>query len=84
MRLLPQDGVRSIRHHNKLAIAKLATAKSQVDLNIMSSLYLQKYIAKREKDSEVMRSVSIMERKPVNEVKHVDIPNFSLRKAKPE
>ena len=31
-----------------------------------------------------MRSVSIMERKPVNEVKHVDIPNFSLRKAKPE
>ena len=31
-----------------------------------------------------MRSVSIMERKPVNEVKHVDIPNFSLRKTKPE
>ena len=31
-----------------------------------------------------MRSVSIMEREPVNEVKHVDIPNFSFRKAKPE
>ena len=50
MRLLPQDGVRSIRHHNKLATAKLATAKSQVatqwrfDFNIMSSLSYEPYI----------------------------------------
>ena len=27
-----------------------------------------------------MRSVSIMEREPLNEVRHVDIPNFSCGK----
>ena len=68
-------GIRSIRHHNKHATTKLATTEShrwRFDFFVLCSLLYEtyvkikakmySYIAKKEGDSEVMCSLSIMER----------------------